>query len=204
MLSSQLLVRAGLQSGSIMSVADVCTQLVMEGRSLHLSSSLNDNTDTTDDKSYYDPSRTLRWAIAGLILHGPYFAAGFARVDAYFGPATSIKVVAQKTAVAQFVLFPPYLVGLFTYMGLMEQQQQQQAQQQQQQGTPDTTTTTTCSSITQKVRQRVPEAFLGGCLYWPVANGVNFAVIQATMRVPYLALSAGVWNCYLSWMNESK
>jgi protein Mpv17 len=168
-----------------MSVADVCTQLGIEGRSL-------DGNNTTTDKSYYyDPSRTLRWAIAGLTLHGPYFFAGFARVDAYFGPATSLSVVAKKTAVAQFVLFPPYLVGLFTYMGLMEAAKSEAETE----GT---------FNIYQKVQQRVPEAFLGGCVYWPVANGLNFAMVPATMRVPYLALSAGVWNCYLSWMNARR
>lgn len=174
-----------------MSVADVCTQLGMEGRSL----SLNDENFNTADKAY-DPSRTLRWAIAGVTLHGPYFLAGFARIDATLGPATSMGVVAKKTAVAQFVLFPPYLVGLFTYMGLMEAYQQ---------GVSDSTTTSTTStntSLYQKVRQRVPEAFVGGCVYWPVANALNFAFVPATIRVPYLALSAGVWNCYLSSMNE--
>jgi protein Mpv17 len=180
-----------------MSVADVCTQLGMEGRSLNENTTTDNNNNNNKSDRMYDPSRTLRWAIAGLTLHGPYFLAGFARVDAYFGPATSMRVVAKKTAVAQFVLFPPYLVGLFTYMGFMEEAQQQQ-------GNNNGRTTSITSSISQKVRQRVPEAFLGGCVYWPVANSINFAVIPATMRVPYLALSAGVWNGYLSWMNNAR
>jgi hypothetical protein len=89
-------------------------------------------------------------------------------------------------------------VGLFTYMGVMEQLQQQAHHQQVQ--TPPLQER--ISSISQKVRQRVPEAFCSGCVYWPVANSINFALVPPTVRVPYLALSAGVWNCYLSWMNE--
>jgi protein Mpv17 len=156
--------RAGVQSGSIMSVADVATQLFVEGKSLS-----ND----------YDLTRTLRWTVAGLTLHGPYFFVGFSMVDKRFGAVTTLKAVAKKTAVAQFILFPPYLVALFGLMGVLEKHP----------NTPD------------KIKQRVPEAFLSGCLYWPIANGINFAMVPPTMRVPYLAASAGVWNSYLSWAN---
>lgn len=156
--------KAGLQSGSIMSVADVTTQWLVEGKNF---------------SGGYDAKRTMRWALAGLTLHGPYFFLGFSAVDKRIGPATSIKVVAQKTAIAQFILFPPYLVALFTFMGVLEQQ----------------------PSIMEKVRTKVPEAFISGCIYWPIANGINFAIVPATLRVPYLAASAGLWNSYLSWEN---
>ena len=126
-----------------------------------------------------DLKRSTRWAVAGLTLHGPYFFFGFRKVDKYFGAVTSMVTVAKKTAAAQFILFPPYLVALFGYMGAME-------------GITD---------IGGKIRQKVPEAFMGGCVYWPVANGLNFAFCPPYLRVPYLAFSAGVWNSYLSWAN---
>ncbi len=159
-------VRAGLQSGSIMSVADIGTQVGIEGKGV--------------EDSSYDPYRTMRWAVAGIVLHGPYFYVGFSRLDQYFGPATSIVTVAKKTATAQFFLFPPYLVGLFSFMGVMEG----------------------CEDIPKKVAKRAPEAFLSGCVFWPISNSVNFALVPATLRVPYLAASAGVWNSYLSWTNS--
>jgi protein Mpv17 len=148
-----------------MCFADIGTQLGIEGKQFNDSS--------------YDAYRTLRWTVAGTTLHGPYFFVGFSKLDKYFGAATSISIVAKKTAVAQFVLFPPYLVALFGYMGLME-------------GYDD---------IPKKMRERVPEAFVSGCIFWPVANGINFALVPPTLRVPYLATSAGLWNCYLSWAN---
>lgn len=166
--------RAGLQSGAIMSVADVTTQIVIEGKTFERDYSL---------------TRTLRWTIAGQILHGPYFYVGFLQLDKFFAArqqatkaasAITWKMVAQKTAAAQFVLFPPYLALLFGYMGYME-------------GHPN---------IVQKIQQRVPEAFMSGCIYWPVANGINFAIIPSAFRIPYLALSAGIWNSYLSWINH--
>lgn len=81
---------------------------------------------------------------------------------------------------AQFVLFPPYLVMLFIYLGLAE-------------GHPN---------VFVKVRQKVPETFLAGCVFWPIANGINFMLIPGTLRIPWLATSAGCWNMYLSWENH--
>lgn len=159
MLSVRWLIQAGFQSGSIMGIADTLTQLVV-------------------DQSW-DVHRTLRWSLVGATLHGPYFAAGFARLDAVFGAPRSMAVVAKKTAAAQLILFPPYLTMLFAYMGLLE-------------GMDD---------VSAKVHQRVPEAFASGCVYWPIANAINFGLLPPSWRIPYLSVAAGAWNCYLSYMN---
>lgn len=147
-----------------MSAADIGTQLFMEGKSL---------------EGDYSWRRTLRWTIAGVFLHGPYFFTGFSVLDKHFGVATSLQTVAKKTAAAQFFLFPPYLVALFGFMGVLENH----------------------PNIPEKIRRRVPETFLSGCVFWPVANILNFSFVSPTMRVPYLAFSAGIWNTYLSWTN---
>ena len=74
-----------------------------------------------EKKPSFDVQRTRTWALAGLLIHGPYFFLGFRKVDQYFAvKLVSLEVVAKKTAIAQFVLFPPYLVALFAYLGWME------------------------------------------------------------------------------------
>lgn len=130
------LLRAGIQSGSIMVTADVATQFVIEEKRT----------------KQYDPARTLRWCIAGLICHGPYFFVGFSAIDKYFAKAAakSFGTVAKKTLIAQLVLFPPYLVMLFSLMGILEGMN-------------------TKAQLEKKVKERVPEAFTGGCIYWYVA-----------------------------------
>ena len=82
--------REGLQSGTIMGVADITTQLCVEG------------IGNSDDNDFdIDVLRTLRWTGAGLLLHGPYFFMGFSIIDRKFGQAvTSWKVVAKKTTAA--------------------------------------------------------------------------------------------------------
>mmetsp|Transcript_3417 Transcript_3417/g.7815 ORF Transcript_3417/g.7815 Transcript_3417/m.7815 type:complete len:142 (+) Transcript_3417:292-717(+) len=95
--------------------------------------------------------------------------------------AVSWKTVAGKTVAAQLVLFPPYLVLLFGSLGVLEDH-------------PD---------VVQKIRGGVPGAFRNGCLYWPVVNAVGFKIVPNHLRVPYVALSAGAWNSYLSFANGS-
>lgn len=171
-----------------MSVADVVTQISVEGKKITKCDNISPMASSSSSRhtqqqqayeNYYDPMRTLRWATVGLTLHGPFFLVSFAMIDRYMGAATTLQVVMKKTALAQFIVFPPYLVGLFTYMGLME----------------------ASDDVIAKVTERVPEAFVCGCAFWPVANTVNFAFVPASMRVPYLATVGGLWNGFLSWLN---
>jgi Mpv17 / PMP22 family len=167
-----------------MCFADIMTQTVIEGRTWRKSHDASYTFKSESAVGTFDPWRTCRWTVAGLTLHGPYFFVGFRRIDNVFSSRaanTSWLVVVKKTAAAQLVLFPPYLVALFSFMGVME-------------GKP-------VDVVASKVFARVPEAFLSGCLYWPLVNVVNFAVVPSTMRVPYVAIAAAVWNSYLSWAN---
>jgi protein Mpv17 len=168
----QQLARAGFQSGTIMATADVFTQTVIEHRPT------------------VDLWRTGRWTMAGWTLHGPYFYLGFRHLDRYFGAATSLKIVAYKTATAQFVLFPPYLVALFSFFGFWESY-----------GHNNNNNNNSWQAVSDKICQCVPGAFVGGCVFWPFVNVINFGFVPATMRIPYVAASAGVWNSYLSWTN---
>jgi len=132
----------------------------------------------------WDSMRTLRWSCAGLTLHGPYFFYTFGKLDKYFGTVTTIPNVLRKTAMAQLTVFPGYLVLLFGYMGAME-------------GLRDP------NKIQEKIRNRFPEAFAGGCVFWPVANVLNFTFVPPNLRVPYLATAGTVWNTYLSYINAN-
>ena len=179
--SIQQVVRAGLQSATIMTLADVTTQFVIEGKKIEektseatsssasttvdqrqyyhqspiseQSSTVLSTTIENDDDSKYSLSRTLRWTVCGLFLHGPCFLMGFSWLDRRFpSPVTtaattttsslisSLKFIGKKTMTAQIVLFPPYLVLLFGAMGLLEHH-------------PD---------IVEKIKTHVPQAFVTG------------------------------------------
>jgi hypothetical protein len=187
------IIKAGFQSASIMSLADLTTQIVVEDRAIifPLPSANTDKSESAQTDSsisnsspllYYDPKRTLRWTTIGLTLHGPYFFTAFRQLDRLFGASTSLKVATTKTVVGQLFVFPPYLTALFVYMGFLEGMNNDE--------------------IRSKVYDRVPKAFVGGCIFWPFANMVNFSAVPVKWRVVYLAGVGGLWNGYLSYLNQ--
>lgn len=42
---------------------------------------------------------------------------------------------------------------------------------------------------------------VNGCVFWPIANFINFSFISPGARLPYLATVGGLWNGYLSYIN---
>ncbi|CAD7936396.1 unnamed protein product [Amoebophrya sp. A120] len=194
---------AGLQSGTILTIADVLTQVGIDGKRIGAiprlpwqnnqentkntaqggSSSSSSSSSHVNAAEHYNPDRTLRWAGAGLLIHGPYFKFTFGKIDGFFANSPlNLRTVLLKTATAQFTAFPGYLALLFTYMGLAEGIRNQ-------------------DELWQKVYKRVPEAFAAGCVFWPVANTFNFTFVPASYRVPYLASCGSVWGIVLSWLN---
>ena len=188
------IVKAGLQSGTIMCIADIVIQTQIEEQNTTTRRNIrrmgvvgkeeisngrqqqqqkdddelqlrNIQAKTNNNNNYWDYERTIRWYIAGLCIHGPYFFVGFSKIDNYFAslkpPIVPWKMVVSKTLIAQLVLFPPYLVALFTYMGYMEGLE-------------------SVEKIKDKVIDRVPKAFYAGCVYWPIANGTNFVYFKHT------------------------
>lgn len=160
------LARAGAQSSGIMTTADIGTQIFVEGKNFD---------------SDYSLERSLRWTLAGFVLHGPYFFLGYSMLDKRFGAMATLRGVAMKTAAVQFLLFPPYFVAIFGLMGVLEKH-------------PD---------IMGKIQSTVPSTFASSCCFWPVINGVTFTFVSPSLRLPFVVVSSGFWNSYLSWFNAS-
>lgn len=183
--------KAGLFSGTIMTGADVFAQLAIEGKRAPSSlssvgSNHGDNSSSSSTSSAlvdYDPQRTVRWSVAGLCIHGPYFFVTFRWIDRVFANHTlNLRTVLLKTATAQFTAFPGYLALLYGFLGVAEGIR-------------------TYDAMSAKICTKVPEAFLGGCVFWPIANTVNFSVVASAWRAPYLAGVGSIWNTFLSWLN---
>lgn len=156
---SAALVKSGLTSAGIMTVADILAQLLQRvGGS------------AGGKEGGFDPARTLRFAVVGLTCHGPFFYAGFGWVDRLFGsPLTATgsvmwKVLAKKVLTTQLILNPPYMVILFAWMGILEGRR-------------------SGSSIMNNVVAKWPAAFWMGNLFWPVANTINFRFLGPEYRV---------------------
>jgi len=153
--------KAGIQSASIMAIADISTQLLVENRSVitheekgickdtHQASSV---TATSSSVVHYDPIRTMHWTVVGLTLHGPYFFLAFGKLDRLFSASTFANAF-KKTAITQLTIFPPYLVALFSFLNVLERQ-----------GSDSKT------SNNNDIIPKVQQAFKVGCIFWPIAN----------------------------------
>ena len=182
--------KAGIQSASIMAIADISTQLAVENRSFitNEEKSICKDTHQASDKQQVimiPYEHYARWTIIGLTLHGPYFFLAFGKLDRLFSTSTFANAF-KKTAIAQLTIFPPYLIALFTYLGVLERQ-----------GSDSKT------SNNNDIISKVQQAFKVGCIFWPIANSINFSFISPHRRIPYLATVGGVWNGYLSYMNAN-
>lgn len=190
--------KAGVISGSIMSFADVAVQNVVEPAWATGEPTKKANAFAL--LPHWDPMRTAKWGICGLTLHGPYFFKMFGHVDRFFGPATTFANAVTKTAFVQVTVYPVYLTILFAYMGCLEGVPLTLPKETEE-DTRSLGTLVQTSPLVEKVCRTVPESFLGGCVFWPVANTVNFAFCPAHLRVPYLAACGCAFNQYLSWLN---
>lgn len=128
--------------------------------------------------------QTARFGIVGLTLHGPYFYNAYRWLDTRFGTAATLQKALVKTAAGQVTVFPVYIASFFGYMGLLEGLSPAQ-----------------CVS---KVQQAMAPTFMTGCLFWPVANTVNFMVVPPTGRVLFANGAGLIWNSWLSFENSTK
>jgi hypothetical protein len=124
----------------------------------------------------WNPEQTLKFALTGTLLHGPYFLVGFRALDHWF-PGQSLTLAIKKTLIGQTLLFPPF-VGLFlSFSGLLNDQ-----------------------PPLDLVKARFVELNKNGLLVWPAANIINFKFVPQDYRVAYVSLIGLGWNTYLSWM----
>lgn len=130
----------------------------------------------------WDWQRTLRFAIVGATLQGPYFYLGFRQVDKIFGPQQTLVTAMKKTLTSQVTLFPVYLGLLFPYLTYLEGKSTDQ--------------------MIQKTKDVWWKTFVNGAIFWPIANVINFSMFPpGTARVLFVGVSGVFWNCYVSSVN---
>eukprot|EP00270_Netrium_digitus_P019080 TRINITY_DN741_c0_g1_i1.p1 TRINITY_DN741_c0_g1~~TRINITY_DN741_c0_g1_i1.p1 ORF type:complete len:216 (+),score=36.27 TRINITY_DN741_c0_g1_i1:111-758(+) len=182
--------RAGLTSAVVMSVGDLTCQAISNSvvdakesrpKTKALVAETKDVSSSGSSRSGFDLQRTARFGLVGLTLHGPFFYHGMQQLDLRFGPAKSLQMAVQKSLIGQFTLFPTYVTSFFLYMGLLEGR--------------------SGAALLDKVKAGFSAAFGAGCIFWPLANVINFRFVPVTGRILYLNGAGLLWNSYLSWTN---
>lgn len=148
------LLRASLTSGILYSIGDIMTQ--------------------TFSLAQLDVNRTIKFALTGSLLHGPYFLYGFRMLDTKF-PGSSLKSSITKAMLGQIFLFPPFVTLLLTFTAFLDGK-----------------------SASQSLKEKWITINTSGLLVWPAANIINFKFVPVQYRVLYVNMIGLGWNTYLS------
>jgi protein Mpv17 len=131
----------------------------------------------------WDYKSSLRFAVVGATLHGPYFLVGFGLMDKlpFLDRFKSPMAKALfKTCVTQVTIYPLFIGLFFGYMALLE-------------GVP----------LAAK-KKPATDTMVHGAVFWPIANTVNFRFVPSPYRAYYAAGAGVVWNTYVSYLNARK
>lgn len=171
-LLARPLVRAALTSGSVMTLGDIFCQSIVRG---------------STDVEKNDWSRTGRFGLVGLTLHGPYFLKAFQWLDGKMPPPPKprFSVAVRKSLFGQVTIFPVYVTAFNLYMGSLEGKSPRQC--------------------LKKLQDAFVPIFVAGSFFWVSANLVNFSFVPptGTNRVKFVAGAGLLWNCFLSYFNAT-
>ena len=159
--------KAALTSGSLYTLGDVVNQKLLIR------------------KERLDWGQTVRFAIVGATLHGPYFLGGFKVLDRVFGTGRSLSTVLIKSISGQMLVFPPFVLLMLGYNSILENR-----------GSP--------AHVTSKIRDSFLPIFLNGFYCWPLANVITFRFVPDNLRIVWINCVGLVWNSYLSWELTAK
>lgn len=199
------MLKAGLTSGTIMSLGDMLCQTIEHRNSRESQSSPpfavrgvrhTDDASSTSNRDSgivsavaervglgnYDLTRTARFFGVGLTLHGPFFNKTLGILERAVGPKTTAFVAAKKVALGHVFLFPSYAFLFNVWMGGLEGRG-------------------AFTGGVQKFKDTWYEVAIAGSVFWPAANMVNFMYCPPAHRVLFLNGGGLFWNAFLSWQN---
>ncbi|KAF8499453.1 hypothetical protein JB92DRAFT_2579013, partial [Gautieria morchelliformis] len=136
--------------------------------------------------SYYDPVRTIRFAVFGATM-GPVIGKWMKVLELRF-PLRSVTrkpnlaAIVKSVASDQLIMAPLGLVVFLGSMGIMEGR--------------------TSQEIKQKYTELYASALLANWSIWPIAQLVNFRYMPLAYRVPFQSTCGIVWTLYLSLLNS--
>ncbi|KNE59495.1 hypothetical protein AMAG_03769 [Allomyces macrogynus ATCC 38327] len=206
--TANILVKGSLTAGALFTVGDVVAQRVVAVPQNADQAAAASISMSEFFRSTYDPHRTARMALTGLLLNGPYFTAAFAAMDRLYparlatsasstGPAwrAPLTRALQKAVTTHLLAFPPYLVLFVTFTTAVEYLQSTRFGAP----IPPDRETDLGDRVVARVEAKVKPMFLTGSMLWPWVNTLNFWLFTGTARIVVMNMVGLGWNTYLSW-----
>ncbi len=168
------IVKAALTSCTMMAVGDVIAQNV-------------------SNQPEWDKKRTGRYALVGLLLHGPYFYVMYGLIDKLGG--RDPRQWLRKTLVSHVSVFPIYITCFLSCLTAIERIPMIQSNATQ--------TIPLMEAMQQRVKTMAWPIFRDGTAFWPMVNFVTFKLLpqgpgSQVVKVAWANVAGIAWQSYLS------
>lgn len=130
-----------------------------------------------EKKACFDWKRLLRFASAGMLLHGPMGHWFYGSLDSLI-PGASARKVAIKVLIDQTVHAPIFGIVFFSYLAALEGKGPLMA--------------------AMRVKHELMTQLTGSWKVWPLAHAVNFAFVPTYQRILYINSIQIGYNMFLS------
>lgn len=139
---------------------------------------------TLQQNKQIDLNQTVRFALAGLIFVGPAVRGCLVMIDKFFGPTTSLKILAKKLFVDQCLCAPSFLVGNISTLTIIK--------------------TGSIEEVKNELEQSYFKLLKLNYSFWPFVQVINFYFIPLTYRVLFGSSAALAYNTLFSYRLHEK
>jgi protein Mpv17 len=132
----------------------------------------------------WDPSRTARFGLSGLLLNGPCGYFWLRNLERTFGTGHSFQIVIKKVCSDAFI-YTPFISGcFFSFQGILEGKG--------------------ALELYEKLETKWINSMQVSWRFWPVVNLFSFTFLPFQFRMLFNNFMSMGWNTFLSGLNNSK
>ncbi|XP_014243456.1 mpv17-like protein isoform X2 [Cimex lectularius] len=128
-----------------------------------------------------DKAMLVRYAVVGSCINSNILYFWFIWLERKV-PGKSLKSIAVKLLLHQFLMTPPFLAAFYLSMSIME-------------GKDD---------LLAELREKFVPTFQTSCGFWLPAQAINFLVVPPMARVVYVATCSFIWVNILCWIKRTE
>lgn len=127
----------------------------------------------------YDPMRTARLTLFGIVMDGPVGHWWYMLLDKHVMPddPKSVKAIISKMVLDQLIWAPMFSCVFFTFVRTLE-------------GHPEAALAT--------IQSELVATIVANYAVWPLAHIINFRFVPSQQRILYINFVQILWTCYLS------
>lgn len=130
---------------------------------------------------HFNLLRLRNMALVGMCYYGPFYYYYYGMLDRKF-PGKNPRTVLIKLVIDQIAVTIPSLVIFYVFMCQLEGK--------------------SIEDTKQELQKKFLPTYVTSCMFWPVAQSINFALVPAQYRVLTVSSATFVWLTFLSYIKN--